>query len=419
MKAMPQDSATGFFEQFKWLDDNPVWANVIEVGALLVLGVIILGVTRILLLPALRRLVKKTRTTWDDAFVDASFFRWLSMMVPAYVIQLAVGATPHLNETVLATVLNVASSFMAFSAMMAVGAFLSAASDLYSQRTDADSRPIKGYVQIAKIFVYVLGGVSTIALLAGQDPSSFIAGIGAFTAILLLIFKDTILSLVASIQLTSNDMVRIGDWIEMPSAKADGDVIDIALHTVKIQNWDKTISTVPTHKLISDSFKNWRGMQASGGRRIKRNLHIDMSTVGFLAAEDIERFSKFDLLKDYISKKQSELAQRPPDPDSNPDVTANSRRLTNIGTFRAYVIRYLRSNPLIHKDMTFLVRQLQPTEYGLPIEIYIFTTTTAWVDYENIQADIFDHFLAILPEFGLRVFQRPAGNDLRTVAGHS
>jgi len=242
-----------------------------------------------------------------------------------------------------------------------------------------------------------------------------LSGFGAMTAVLLLIFKDTLLSLVASVQLTAQDMVRVGDWIEVPQFGADGDVVGVELHTVKVQNWDKTITTIPTHRLISDSFKNWRGMSASGGRRIKRALYLDASSIHFMSPEEVNGCKRFLLLEEYIGDKEGELAQYNQElaglSAEERDVAVNMRRLTNIGTFRAYIWRYLRQHPQIHQDMTLLVRQLPPGPQGIPIELYCFTNTTAWNDYEDIQADIFDHLLAIVPEFGLRLFQQPAGTE--------
>ena len=248
-----------------------------------------------------------------------------------------------------------------------------------------------------------------------RSPLLFLSGIGAMTAVLLLVFRDTILSLVASVQLTGNDMIHVGDWIEMPKYGADGDVIDIALHTVKVQNWDKTITTIPTHALISDAFKNWRGMSRSGGRRIKRSLHIDVASVRFLEDTEIERLSQWALLRDYLSGKRDELAQWNATEGRNAAVNADIRRLTNLGTLRAYIEQYLRAHPKIHQGMTLLVRQLQPTDRGLPIELYCFTNTTEWNAYESIQADVFDHLFAILPELGLRAYQSPSGADIAEI----
>jgi miniconductance mechanosensitive channel len=253
-----------------------------------------------------------------------------------------------------------------------------------------------------------------------KSPWVFLSGLGAMAAVLLLVFRDTILGLVASLQLTGNDMVHVGDWIEMPQYGADGDVIDVALHTVKVQNWDKTITTVPTHKLIAESFKNWRGMSASGGRRIKRALYVDKNSIRFLTDAELERFKQFALLKGYIATKEQELAEYNAGLDYVTDAGVNQRRLTNVGTFRAYIVNYLRHHPKIHHEgMTLLVRQLPPGPEGLPIEVYCFTTTTAWVEYEDIQADIFDHLLAVAYEFGLRLYQKPAGADLAALGTHT
>jgi miniconductance mechanosensitive channel len=256
----------------------------------------------------------------------------------------------------------------------------------------------------------VLTVVLIISRLLDKSPWALLSGIGALTAVIMLVFKDSILGFVASVQLTTNDMVRRGDWIEMPKYGADGDVIEVSLNTVKVQNWDKTISTIPTYQLMQDTFKNWRGMSESGGRRIKRALYIDMNSIAFCDEEMLRRFEKIELLKDYLHEKRHEVAATN-EGIGDPDMPTNLRRLTNVGTFRAYVVAYLRAHPKIHKDMTFLVRQLPPNDTGLPIEIYVFSNDQDWARYEAIQADLFDHFLAVLPEFGLRVFQLPSGAD--------
>jgi miniconductance mechanosensitive channel len=284
---------------------------------------------------------------------------------------------------------------------------------VYSSYEIAKDRPIKGYLQVAKLFVFIVGGVLTVASALDRSPVVFLAGVGAMTAVLLLIFRDTILSLVASIQIASNDMVRIGDWIEMPKYGADGDVIDVALHTVKVQNWDKTITTIPTYKLIEDSFKNWRGMSESGGRRIKRSIFIDMTSVRFLSDEDVEHFASYELLARYVRDKREELSEY--NRDRADVLQNNARRMTNLGTFRRYLVEYLKQNPNIHApdEMTLLVRQLQPGPEGIPIQIYAFAKDVRWVQFEDIQSDVFDHVLAVLPKFGLRIFQNPTGNDFR------
>jgi miniconductance mechanosensitive channel len=292
-----------------------------------------------------------------------------------------------------------------------IDAFLSAAHALYLRSAAAATRPVKSYVQLAKVFIYVVAGIFIIARLADQTPWFFVSGLGAMMAILLLIFRDTLLSLVASIQLTNNDLIRVGDWIEMPQFGADGDVVDIALHTVKVQNWDRTITVIPTHKFLDHSFRNWRGMFEGGGRRIKRSIHINMGTIRFLSEPEIARLRRFALLQEYIDGKLAELAEYNEPYLGDPDAIVNARRLTNVGTLRAYIIAYLKNHPQIHDGLTFLVRQLAPTPEGLPIEIYVFTRDTRWAYYEAIQADIFDHILAIVPHFGLSVYQRPSGGD--------
>ena len=254
-----------------------------------------------------------------------------------------------------------------------------------------------------------------ISILIDESPLLLLSGLGAMAAVLLLVFKDTILSLVASVQLSSNDMLRVGDWIEMPGMHADGDVIDIALHTVKIQNFDKTITTIPTHKLISESYRNWRGMSESGGRRIKRSISIDQNMIRFLTEDEVKDLSRFRVLREYLAQKEQEIAEWNEGELGEESNSINARRLTNIGTLRAYIIGYLKNHPMISGEFTLLVRQLPPGPTGLPIEIYCFTATTNWGEFESIMADIFDHLLAILPEFDLKVFQEPSGNDIRLI----
>jgi len=337
-------------------------------------------------------------------------------LVPAVIAWYGIQLVPDVGEAVEIVVGRVAFASILLVAGRVAIAVLTAANEFYTRRPENRDRPIKGYVQVLKILVAIVTAVLILGTLLDRSPLIFLSGLGAMTAVLLLIFRDTILSLVASAQITGNDMVRVGDWIEMPQYGADGDVIDVALHTVKVQNWDKTITTVPTHKLISDPFKNWRFMSLSGGRRIKRALYLDMSTVRFLEPGEIDHFEQFALLGDYVRDKRAELEAYNAEAGRNPEINADIRRLTNLGTFRVYVERYLRAHPHVHQDMTLMVRQRDPTPTGMPVEIYCFTNTTAWVEYEAIQADIFDHLLAIAPEFGLRVFQSPTGSDLTHLA---
>jgi miniconductance mechanosensitive channel len=291
-------------------------------------------------------------------------------------------------------------------------AILAAANQIYEARPEARNRPIKGFVQLGQLAIIVVGLILVIAALIDKSPVILLSGLGAITAVLLIVFKDTLLSLAASIQLTGQGLIRVGDWIEVPQYGADGDVIDVALYSITVQNWDKTISTIPTYQLVSGSFKNWRGMSQAGGRRIKRSLNIDLNSIRFLTDAETQRFADYELLKDYIPAKEAELESYNAALDNPGDANVNLRRLTNIGTLRAYIRSYLKHHPKIHKDMTLIVRQLQPGPTGLPIEIYCFSNDINWLNYEGIQSDIFDHICALVPEFGLRIFQQPAGADL-------
>ena len=341
----------------------------------------------------------------------------LATVIPLLVVSRGIDLVPNLPPELVTVTVNVVRALIVLSVAMAISGALDYANELYARRPEARSRPIKGYIQVVKIAMYCGAAILMIAVLIEQSPLLLLSGLGAMAAVLLLVFKGTILSLVASVQLTSNDMLRVGDWIEMPSMDADGDVIDIALHTVKVQNFDKTITTIPTHKLIADSFRNWRGMSDSGGRRIKRALVLDQNSVRFLDEDEVAGLKRFRLLEKYLARKQDEIAEWNRHELASDSDAINARRITNIGTLRAYVIAYLQSHPRIAGEgFTLMVRQLPPSPQGLPLEIYCFANTIDWAEYEAIQADIFDHMLAILPEFGLRVFQQPSGLDLQGLA---
>jgi miniconductance mechanosensitive channel len=311
---------------------------------------------------------------------------------------------------------NVTQAYMVLVVLLVIDALLNALHEIYQKLPVSEGRNIKSFVQVLKIIFYCVAVIFIISIFSVKTPQGLFTGLGAMAAVLMLVFKDTILGFVASIQLSANKMVNVGDWISMPKYNADGDVIDISLNTVKVQNWDKTIATIPTYALVSGSFNNWKGMEESGGRRIKRSINIDMNSVGFLNAEQVEKLGNFYLLKDYIQQKLVEIAEYNKSLNLDEDVVTNGRKMTNLGTFRKYLEEYLQLHPKIHKDMTFLVRHLQPTDKGLPLEIYVFSKDQAWTKYEAIQADIFDHILAIMPEFGLRVFQDPTGGDFQNLA---
>ncbi len=412
------------------MNQLPVWAGQTALTlALLLAAWVAYRITVRIGRGIIRRAAARTTSTWDDRIIERKVFARLATIVPAVIVYAgiapALGIAPAelagaSNGIALAALLiqRVAFSVVVISAVLSANALLTAINDIYTESySEAKSRPIKGYLQVVGLVLWIAAGVVVISILADRSPLVFLSGLGALTAVLMLVFRDTILSLVASLQIMSNDMIRIGDWVEVPQSHANGDVIDIALHTVKIQNWDKTISTVPTHKFISESFKNWRGMSESGGRRIKRALHLDLGSVRFLTEEEVDRLGRYELLTEYMARKRGELKEHSDSKRTDPDVIPEMRRLTNVGTFRAYLFAYLQQHPLVHDEMTVLVRQLAPTPQGLPIEIYCFANDTAWATYEGLQGDIFDHLIAILPEFGLRAFQEPAGADLWTLLG--
>ena len=397
-----------------WLPEV-VWLAVLVVAA---------GIAFVVIRPALlaivHRLTRHTESQWDDVFRRHKVFGRVAHVIPAIVVYVGIGIADlpviDLPEQVVHVIRNVALAYVALMLTLAISAALSAGNEIYETYPISRNRPLKGIVQLLQIVVFVLGGVFIIANLIDRSPVILLSGFGALTAVLLLVFKDTILGLVASLQLTAHDMVRVGDWVEMPAYGADGDVIEVALHTVKIQNFDKTITTIPTYKLIAESFKNWRGMSESGGRRIKRSINIDQSSIRFLTEEEIETLSSFALLREHFQAKGKELEEATESLGEAAEFAGNRRRLTNVGVFRAYVVNYLRTHRDLHHDMTLLVRQLEPGPDGLPIQIYCFTKTTEWLAYEDVQSDIFDHILAILPEFGLRLFQKPTGADLADFA---
>ena len=384
-------------------------------GALLALALLADWITRRVLLRMIHRAVQASVTQYDDALLGRGVITRLVHVVPALVIFLGIPHVPGVPEAAVTVVRNVANAYMVLTVALSLGHLLNALGDIYERAAPerARSKPIKGYLQLVKILLFIVATILVVAVLIERSPLLLLSGLGAMTAVLMLIFKDTILSFVASVQLSSHDMLRVGDWLEMPALNADGDVIDIALHTVKVRNWDRTITSIPTWRLINESFKNWRGMSESGGRRIKRALYIDQSSIRFLADQERAKFKRFALIDAYLERKRDELETYNKKLLAQGRDAVNTRRVTNIGTFRAYVAAYLEAHPRIHPDMTRMVRQLQPGPTGLPLEIYCFTATTAWLEYESIQADIFDHLYAILPEFGLQVFQQPAGADVR------
>jgi miniconductance mechanosensitive channel len=373
-----------------------------------------LGLAAVIVNYLLKAIILRTLSRYFDQRTDTDdkAAGWAATVVPLLIVSRGINLVPNLSEEMRTFVTHTAQALIVVSVAMAIIRALAYANELYERLPTSKNRPIKGFVQVAKILVLCGAAIIVISILIDESPLLLLSGLGAITAVLLLVFKDTILSLVASVQLTTNDMLRVGDWITMPSMGADGDVIDISLHTVKIQNFDKTIVTVPTHRLVSDSYANWRGMAESGGRRIKRSVILDQNTIRFLTDDEVLDLKKFKILAPYLAAKREEIAEWNAKELEGDTAPVNARRLTNIGTFRAYIQAYLKWHPRIDDNFTLLVRQLPPGPQGLPIELYCFTNTTAWDIYEGIQSDIFDHMLAIVPEFGLRTFQEPTGRDL-------
>ena len=384
----------------------------VTVTLILLMTILITWLVRRQLLQTVVRIIRDNRYNWDDPLIKHKVFQYLSWYVPIIVLFLTQDLLlPTDHPWAVFARRSLLASFIIVT-MRCMIALLNAVNDIYS--TVRKSRPpIRGYIDVAKIVTYVVGAIFILAILTNRSPWGLLSVLGGLSAVTMLVFKDSILGFVASIQLSGTDMVRIGDWIEMPSYGGDGDVIDISIHSVRVQNWDKTISTIPTYALIANSFKNWRGMSDSGGRRIKRSINIDMNSVRFVTDGELEKLARVGLISEYIKERQKEIEQYNQANTIDTSVLINGRRQTNLGIFRMYIIALLRQNPKIHKNMTFLVRHLQPGETGLPIEIYVFSNDQAWANYEAIQADIIDHLLAALPTFDLRVFQQPTGYDFR------
>lgn len=366
-------------------------------------------ITSRILLRTITHLFKKTSTKFDDILIEERVFNKLPFLVPLVIVYNSKDLL-YWNNLLDRVILSTIALIFLYS----LNALINALNEMFKLTDLSKKFSIKSYTQIGKLLINIFGIIVVIAVLTGNSPVYILSGLGALTAVLILVFKDTILSLVSSVQISSNDLFKVGDWVEAPQFGADGDVIDIALHSVKIQNWDKTISVIPTNKLIDSSFKNWRGMAESGGRRIKRSINIDMSSIKFCTNEMIDRYSKYNVIANYIKVKLEEVQRFNIENNITDESLINGRSLTNIGTFRAYIEGYLRNHNKIHDEMTFLVRQLSPSANGLPIEIYVFSNDTDWLNYEKIQADIFDHLLAVVSEFELKVFQNPSGSDFKS-----
>ncbi len=399
----------------------PMPAAGILAAALTSVFIVLAGITAFFVLhrfvaPLLTRLAQRTPTDWDEICVRRGALRYATWLAAGVLVH-GLARVWLVGAPSWAHVFRVAAHFWMLTAVVfLINALLDAIHDIYNRFACAHAFPIRVFIQVLKLGVIFVAMLIAVSALLNRSPVLLVSGLGAMTAILMLVFKDPILGFVAGIQLTANRMLAVGDWLEMPKYNADGDVVDITLTTVKVSNWDRTITTIPTYALISDSFKNWRGMTEAGGRRIKRSVCLDMNSIHFLDQDEIRRLGQLQLLSRYITDKIREIEDDNREKGVDPASPANGRHLTNVGTFRAYLVAYLRRHANIHQDMIMIVRQLQPTSSGLPIEIYAFTNDTRWVPYEGIQSDIFDHVLAVAPEFGLRVFQDPSGGDVRSLA---
>lgn len=389
-----------------------IFAESIAFIGLFVIALALYYLTLYVIRRTIYQFIKRSKTSFDDILMKNKVISRASLLMPSYIINKfaphALPSFPEVASFVQATI----EVYVIFVIALVIDALITSANDFYNTFEVSKSKPIKGLTQVLKIVLYIVAGLLIIATLVGQNLSNIIIGLGTLSAVMMLIFKDPILGFVGGIQLTLNDMVRIGDWISMPKFGADGDVLEITLTTVKVQNWDKTITTIPTYSMVSDYFTNWRGMSESGGRRIKRHISIDMASVRFCTAEMLEKYKKYQLIRDYISRKESEIEKFNQSNEIDTSTLVNGRRQTNLGVFRIYLRTYFENHPRVNQDMTIIVRQLQPTELGIPLEVYLFSQNQAWIAYEDLQSDIFDHILAVIPKFDLRVFQAPSDASL-------
>ena len=417
-----------FLENYElWLEGLGLSSELAQFGkvatalvAIVVLSFLANFVAKKIIVVGLAAIAKRTKSVWDDFLVHRKVFHKLSHLAPALVIQYTIGIALYDYSPSLTLIIEKFTYIYIVAAwLFVISSFQNALHDMYMTLEVSKTRPIKGYVQLAKIVIYVLGGIVIISILINKNPLNLLVGMGASAAILMLVFKDTILGLVASVQVSANNMVKPGDWIAMPSRGADGTVLEITLNTVKVQNWDRTISTFPTYALVSESFTNWKGMEESDGRRIKRSIYIDMRSVKFCSPELLEKLKRIHLVKDYIEARAKEIEEFNKKMDFDTSMPVNGRRMTNLGIFRRYLEHYLKNSPNINTDATYMVRHLQPTEKGIPVEIYCFSKVKAWVEYEGVQADIFDHILAIVSQFELRVFQNPSGDDFQKIVSNN
>ena len=414
------EQVTGFINEIllSW-GFSQSWADDLTSGIILVviLAIAFLGdaICRHIILTAVARLVKKTKATWDDIVFDRKVLTHVSHLVAPILLYILLPLAIS-NLGLLSFIQRICMIYIIAVFLKFISSLLTALFHVYSEKEQFRDRPLKGLLQTVQVILFFIGGIIIVSILIDKSPMVLLTGLGASAAVLMLVFKDSIMGFVSGIQLSANNMLRVGDWIQMPKYGADGTVIEVTLNTVKVRNWDNTITTIPPYALVSDSFQNWRGMQESGGRRIKRSIRIDMNSVKFCTPEMLAKYKKIQLLKDYIEETEKVIEDYNKEHGIDNSILVNGRRQTNLGVFRAYLTNYLKSLPTVNQDLTCMVRQLQPTEQGIPLELYFFSAIKAWVPYEGVQADVFDHVLAIIPEFDLHVFQKPTGEDFRELS---
>ena len=414
------EQVTGFINEIllSW-GFSQSWADDLTSGIILVviLAIAFLGdaICRHIILTAVARLVKKTKATWDDIVFDRKVLTHVSHLVAPILLYILLPLAIS-NLGLLSFIQRICMIYIIAVFLKFISSLLTALFHVYSEKEQFRDRPLKGLLQTVQVILFFIGGIIIVSILIDKSPMVLLTGLGASAAVLMLVFKDSIMGFVSGIQLSANNMLRVGYWIQMPKYGADGTVIEVTLNTVKVRNWDNTITTIPPYALVSDSFQNWRGMQESGGRRIKRSIRIDMNSVKFCTPEMLAKYKKIQLLKDYIEETEKVIEDYNKEHGIDNSILVNGRRQTNLGVFRAYLTNYLKSLPTVNQDLTCMVRQLQPTEQGIPLELYFFSAIKAWVPYEGVQADVFDHVLAIIPEFDLHVFQNPTGEDFRELS---
>ena len=382
---------------------------------IVIIAFIVAGIVHAVLVHLAKKILKRKRVGFFESMFKYGVFRKLTAIIPPLMVSALLPFAFSKDSAWFILSEKITWIYFFIALIISVNAILNTVGDELKKNKQLKNRPMKGFIQIFRVVFYCVVVIVIISILINKSPLNLITGLGAFTAVLMLVFKDTILGLVAGVMISEDDMLRIGDWIEMPSQNADGDVIEIALHTVKVRNWDNTITTIPPYLLVSDSFQNWRGMRESGGRRVKRSINIDMTSVRFCTPEMLAKYRKIQLLKDYVEQTEEVIEKYNVENGIDNSILVNGRRQTNLGVFRAYLTAYLKSLPDVNQELTCMVRQLQPTDRGIPIELYFFCALKDWVPYEGVQADVFDHVLAIIPEFDLQVFQSPSGRDFQRV----